>query len=169
MLIDSLNVFDPSATAITSTADSTNILDMAMTGVPADPLGSDLGVGLDMIVRICCQTTFTAAGAATLTIALKAAPDSSGSPGTYIILAQTDAIPKASLVAGAIIDIKIPVLPPQGETGGLYEPAAKVPRFYKLTYTVATGPFTAGTVESFICTANADRPQLVYSANYTVV
>lgn len=168
MLIDSNLLFDPSATAITASADSTNVIDFGGPGVPASPQGRDIAIGKKLSVRVCCQTAFTAAGAATLQVQIKAAPDSSGSPGTYILLAQTDAIPKANLIAGAFIELPIPPMPPQGETLPPEEARANLPRFYKLSYVVGTGPFTAGTVESFIVGEMADNNQ-AYPSNFVAV
>lgn len=106
--------------AITVSAQSTNILDL-------DPL-KDKGKGEP--VKLFCQVdeAFTAAGAATLTIAIRT-DDNSGmsSPTT---LYTTVAIGKATLVAGYkvfVVDL------PEG-----------CERYLDAYFTVATGPMTAG-------------------------
>lgn len=127
MYIDSLLIFEPVAgTAITSTADSTNKIDLLN--------ARDIGVGDDpsVLLEVRALEAFTAAGSATLTIALQMSADDS----TYYTVAQTGAIPKASLIVGRAWQIAVPVRPVElGDT---------VPRYMKLVYTVATGPFTAG-------------------------
>jgi len=170
MLIDSNLLFDPSGTAVTASADSTNVIDACGTGLPASPQGRDLGPGAKPLkARVCIQTALIAAGAATLQVQLLAAPDNgSGAAGTYAILSQTDAIPKANLVAGAYIDIMIPPAPPQMDPLAPDEVAGSMPRFYKLHYVVGTGPFTGGTVESMIVSNDADTNFGGYARNYTV-
>lgn len=168
MLIDANMVFDPNATAITASADSTNILTVGITGgVPANK-GRDLGIGRKLVARVAIQTALLAAGAATLQVVIKGAPDNgSGAPGAFAIYAQTDAIPKANLVAGAYIDIPLPAAPPQAG-GGLEDGEPSPPCYYKLSYVVGTGPFTAGTVEAWLAEANSLDAQVPYPNNYTV-
>jgi hypothetical protein len=169
MLIDSLCLFDPAATALTVTAVSTNVLDTVGTGLPPSPQGNDIGIGPQLKARVCFLTTLTAGGAATLTIQLQAAPDNGGVPGGYIILMQTDAMPVAKLIAGAFVDLEVPPLPPQGETLPPNEAPANVPRFYRLNYIVATGPFTAGTIEAFLTDQALTDNQVTYQRAYTAV
>ncbi|MDB5405204.1 MAG: hypothetical protein JWL84_116 [Rhodospirillales bacterium] len=169
MIIDSLLLFDPSGTALTASAASTNVLDTVGTGIPASPQGNDLGIGPQLKARICIQTALLASGAATLQIQLQAAPDNAGAPGTYITISQSDAIPKASLVAGAFIDLEVNPLPPQGMTSPPTEAPANIPRFYRLNYVVATGPFTAGTIEAFLTDQVLSDNQVGYQRNFVVV
>ena len=106
-------------------------------------------------------TTFTAAGAATLTVQLQEAPDTatSGTPGTWTPIAQTDAIPVANLTAGTkIAEFTIPPKGPEVV-------ASAFPRFFRLNYVVATGPMTAGTIAfAGIITGRDDTPE--YPAAY---
>jgi len=144
--------------AITTTADS-SLIDVtgagsgnapAMKGGVNSTTGAALVIGVDygagdgkaqLSLNLTVGTTFTAAGAATLTVTLLAAPDNgSNAPGSYTTLLSTAAIPVASLVAGAVFNFPIP--PIQLATG------EALPRFYKLTYTVATGPMTAGKISA---------------------
>lgn len=151
MLIDSTNLFDPAGTAITVTANSTNILDMGITGGLPSVQGRDIAIGAyKLSVRAVVQAAFLAAGAATLQLQILAAPDNgSGAPGTFSIYAQTDAIPKANLTLGQFIELPVPPAPPQAG-GNPEDGEPSPPRFYKLNYVVATGPFTAGTVQAWL-------------------
>lgn len=165
MFLDSSLWFSSYTTpvAITTTADS-SLIDVTGAGSgnapamisgkniatgAAYPLGIDLGAGDGFAVpsvNITVGTTFTAGGAATLTVTLLAAPDSgSNTPGTYTTLLSTAAIPVASLVAGYVLNLPIPQI--QMGVGSTVE---ALPRFYKLTYTVATGPMTAGKLSAGI-------------------
>ena len=125
--------------AITVTRDSTNDLDMKNQ--------RDMAVGdnvLDILVSII--TAFTAAGAATLTTEIKGAKDNAGVAGTYYTLASSPAIAVAQLTIGrTIMRMPLPYWSPEASGDPL-----NVPRFYRLTYTVATGPMTAGSVAAFL-------------------
>lgn len=148
MFIDKLLEFDPAGTAITATAASTNVFDLSNQ--------RDLSIGDHLTAVIAVQTAFTAAGAATLTVQFQGSVDNS----TWTTYAQTDAIPKANLVAGATIALPIPAVPPH---------AAGLPRYLRLNYAVATGPFTAGAVQSdFVLDRQANNPPS-YPAGITVL
>lgn len=130
MYMDGLLLFD-TALALTATQTSTNVVDLVN--------ARDLGVGddpaLDVVVQV--QTALLSAGATTLTVYIEGSTDNT----TYTVYARTDAIPKASLVAGAKISIDLPRMPPQ---------AAGRPRYLRMNYIVTTGPFTGGTLTAFI-------------------
>lgn len=134
MYLDKLLEMDPPATAITVTAPSTNVAD----GQQA----RDFGVG-DAFERasfvITVGVAFTAAGAATLTIQVQGSTDNAA----WTTLMQSDAIPKANLTAGQQIILP---LPPQQAAPHI----AGRPRYYRLNYVVATGPFTAGQISSYL-------------------
>ena len=160
------------AQAITVTAASTNLYDITGAGSGNVPnmifgttglAGADMGLG-DSAMRptayFSVDTTFTAAGAATLTIALQGAPDNgSGSPGTYTTIVETSALPVASLVAGANLQIPLPPVT-VGEA---------LPRFYRFNYTVATGPMTAGKLNGVILLNAATQTNKQYPANFQSV
>jgi hypothetical protein len=140
MLLDALLEFDAyTGVAITVTRDSTNILDMGAQ--------RDMGVGERVLDLLCViNTTFAAAGAATLTVALQGAPNNAGVPGTFVQLAASPAYAVAQLIAGREL-LRTPM--------PLWEPLVtpdllNVPRFYKLVYTVAAGPMTAGKIASYL-------------------
>lgn len=151
MYLDKLLQLDPAGTAITVTAASTNVLDGQQV--------RDLGIG-DHAERLTFFVTvgaaFTAVGAATLTIQVQGSVDNA----VWTTYVQTDAIPKANLTAGKVI--KVP-LPPQDAAPH----AAGRPRYYRLNYVVATGPFTAGTVESDLV-PEAQQNDLYYAPGFTV-
>ncbi len=118
MYLDAENEFSDDQ-AITVTAPSTNHIDLKNTvnrsGKPPELIAS-------------VKTAFTASGAATLVIAIQDSADGS----SWADIAETDAIGKATLVAG--YDIPLPRMP------------KKTRRYVRLYYTVATGPMTAGEI-----------------------
>lgn len=146
--------------AVTVTGDSA-VIDLTGAGVGvapamsggqnnsgALPIGLDIGAGDGVAipsVNVTIGTTFVGTGNTTMSIAVKAAPQTSAtdnSQGTYTTLAVTQAIPVANLLAGSSINIPIPpIVLATGEA---------LPRFYKLTYTVANGPFTTGKLSAAI-------------------
>ena len=145
MILDGQNLFEPlTGTAITSSAASTNVIDLSVE--------RDMGVGspsLKLLV-VTGAAAFTAAGAATLNIQFQGAPDNgSGGQGTYVTLAESGTIAKALLTASTLLfSIDVPryfptnwKLAPNDESS-----SSLMPRFYRLNYVVATGPFTAGSL-----------------------
>lgn len=111
------------AQAITATADSTNVIN-------AGQAGANNGADVDLLCEV--EDAFTAAGAATLTVSLVTATDAAFT--TPVTLVTTAAIPKATLVRG--YQIPISFLP------------ANLLQYFKLVYTVGTGPMTAGTINA---------------------
>jgi hypothetical protein len=175
MILD-LNAVLDSSRALTVTAVSTGVYDVAGLGVnvPAvnitgiangttAPMGEDIGGGgpssasppqLGVIVG----TNFTAGGAATLQVQLQAAVDSgNGVPGTWDTIVESDTIPVADLITtnNPIVSFTVPRrYPGQG-----------FPRFYRLNYVIATGPMTAGVIAfAGLLTGIDDIP--TYPANY---
>jgi hypothetical protein len=119
--------------AITTTAASTNSLDLGATGTVYGTTAAivrDIGKGepeVDLLVQ--ATAAFTAVGAATLTITLQTDDNSAFSSATDALVLGP--FPKATLVAGW----KLPVQ---------YMPESINERYFRLNYTVATGPMTAG-------------------------
>ena len=130
MILDKNLQFDPNPTLITVTANSTNVIDL----LNPREMATDQYGGFP-IVTVTVLVSLVAAGAATLTVQVQGSVDNV----TYAILDQTDAIPKANLVAGTIVRIPLGKLQPQ---------SAGINRYYRLNYVVATGPFTGGSVEA---------------------
>lgn len=132
MLMDLQSMFSDKQ-AITTTAASTNVIDLGAVDTPkhaAGPITRDLGKGRPIPITVMVNETFTAAGAATLTIALQVDDDEAFGSATTV-LTQTFAL--AALTAGA-------KLPP------FYIPEGVDERYVRLNYTVATGPMTAGKI-----------------------
>lgn len=124
MILDGTLLFD-SAAAVTATAASTNVIDLVAS--------RDLGAARPrMEVEVVVTTAMLSAGATTLQIQFQGSTDNS-SWSTYV---EGPAIAKASLTAGA--RHLLPVALPQPATG------LAIPRYLRLNYVVATGPFTAG-------------------------
>jgi hypothetical protein len=108
--------------AVTVTANSTNAYDA---GAARDLLA---GEALTLVVQV--STAFTAAGAATLTVALETDDNVSFSSATTLF--TSPAIPVAALTAGARpVQIRVP---------------RGAERYLRLVYTVATGPMLTGAV-----------------------
>ena len=144
MILDALLQFSnaQNLAQVAGTYASTNILDLHMAGIPvlANLQGArDIGIGDDPALILVVQSiaAFTAAGAATMTIALQYSADNV----TYYVAAEVPVIPKASMGANTkLVQMPLPHRPPQMAAFNL------LPRYMKLTYTVATGPMTAGSI-----------------------
>lgn len=157
MLRDALLLFEPDGTAITVSADSTNTLDMSQ--------GRDMGVnpeqGLDIFIVIIAA--FAAVGAATLVVSIQGAVDNAGAPGTYYDFIMTGILPVANLTAGrAILRTGLPRRQPCASN------VNTPPRYYKLRYTVATGPMTAGTVDAGLIPSHGRQDDYSYPAGVAV-
>ena len=153
MLTDATLQFS-NAQAITSTAASTNIADLlnqSDPGIGHEPLDFAIFVG----------TAFTAGGSATLQVQVQGAPNSSGSPGSWVTITETDALPVANLIAQAEIPISL--------THRSLVQVAALYRFLRLNYVVATGPMTAGTLSAYLVIGRDTGLTMgQYPNNYTV-
>lgn len=131
MILDKSLQFDPPGTAVTVTADSTNILDLIN--------NRDMGPGKQEVVVVSfCEATFTSSTAsATLNIQLLGAPDSgTGTEGTYNLIGETGAMKLGQLQTGN--KIAQFVVPPVADSS--------VPTATPLLTTTATS--TSATVSS---------------------
>lgn len=140
--------------AITTTRDSTDVIDVGLNGQIGN--ARDMGVGMDLQLLVLSNRLF--AGGTSVQISVQGAPDNgSGGQGTYVIYAQTPAITLAQLNAspGLLFPINLP-RPPYGGLG--------LPRFYKLVYTVV-GTFTAGAVLSYLVLNREDHIQYPSALN----
>lgn len=161
------------AQAITASAASTTIYDVtgagsgnapALTWGTTTSFGADIGLG-DSANRPTAYFTVGTAfssggGSATLTVAIQAAPDNgSNAPGSYTTIYQSQAIPQANLTAGANFSVPIPPI----------QPGEALPRFYRFNYTVASGPFTGGTLTGAILLNPPSQLNVQYPANFTSV
>lgn len=116
-----------SAQAVTSTAVSTNTLDLGV--------ARDVGAGECMYLVITVDEAATAAGAAT--VAFQVITSAAAALTSPTILAQTDALAKTELTLNRrpiVLEIPRAML--------LAAPTAQ--RYLGVQYTVATGPLTAG-------------------------
>lgn len=142
-----------SAQALTSTTTtSTNIYDVTGAGsgvAPAMTFGNaakaqfDIGNGDGMAIPYLMMVVNTAAvsgGGATLCVEIQGATDVSNSPSAYTTIVRTKDFTVAELAAGATLLIPIPKVT-IGEA---------LPRFYRITYTIATSTFSALAVTSVI-------------------
>lgn len=140
MILDGNLLFDTAA-AITATAPSTNVIDLAN----FRDLGVNGGEFAPPKLMCLCTTTFTTTNAATLSVAIQGSTDNS----TWDTYATSPALAAATLVAGQrLFDIDLP------------RPAAgkSIPRYLRLNYTVGTGVFSAGAVTSALVMQRQDQP-----------
>jgi hypothetical protein len=169
MIIDGLLSFDGypatsfSFNQAAAAYNSVNNIDLHMTtGVPVLAAGQgarDMGIGDDPALKLLVQvlTTFTGAGAS-LQVGLQGAPDAgNGTPGTFVTWWLSPAYALAALVQGArLYDMDMP-RPPQG---------VPIPRFLRMSYTIAGAAGTGGTLASFIV---LDRFDQVYNATNNAI
>lgn len=135
--------------AVTATAISTNVADLN----PAFNYNSgvDIGTGEDVYLVIQCDTTATAAGAATLQVTL----ESSAAAGlTSSTIHWTSSTWQLADMTGSktLASVKLP--------SGTYL------RYLGVRYTVSTGPLTAGAFSAFLVKDIA--AWRAYNRNYTV-
>ncbi len=173
MIFDNNLIFS-NTQAITATAPSTNVIDLqgalALNVGVGTVFGEDIGIGDGVAIPnigAYVTTAFTAGGSATMTIAAEYAADTgasepAGTPDTYQIAVQTDAIPVASLVVGAKL---IPIYWPQVQLPGDIFP---LPRYLRLLYTVATGPMITGKVFAGLILQRDDNIVGKYPSGFTV-
>lgn len=139
MILDAFNEFSD-AQAVTSTAISTNVIDL---GPVTDNTLRDLGPGNPVWLIVKTNTTATDTSSdATLTITLES--DSTANLATSATVHySTGAIAFASFATAGTVLVAV-MLP-----SGLYE------QHLGLRYTVASGPLTAGAFDAFL-TKDAD-------------
>lgn len=114
--------------AVTTTADSTNVVDLGMTALVGGTYGdADGGAQLNLVVTV--GAAATAGGAATNTVTLLTADDAAFSVNNATLY-TSPAFTIAQMSGNTAI---IQVVVPRGFR-----------RYLKLVYTVATGPLTAG-------------------------
>ena len=147
MYLDSQLQFS-SGQAITTTAASTSVIDLAGLGSGttvsniignATVWGQDIGVGdVPGTPKLYVTVGTALAGGTSLNVQFQGAPDNgSGSPGTYVTYAESGTIVTASLTANTVIfKIDVPEIQPEG---------GPLPRFLRLNY-VVVGTYTSGTI-----------------------
>lgn len=153
MILDKSLELDPPLSAITVTRRSINNI--------GSPAAADLAIGTPIRILCACDVDFTAAGAATLQLALQGAPDNgSGAPGAWTTYAETDMLAVAVLKAGRkLIGFDLPRKAPGVDF-------ANLPAWYSINYTVATGPMLTGSVFAYLDLGNEEF--ISYPAGFTV-
>jgi|SRR5215831_16139766 len=154
--------------AITSTGNSTNVIDFGPgptnTALPPSQTSPntqpfrDMGIGDDPAMKLLVQCLTTFASGTSLIVGLQGAPDNgSGAPGAFATYYSTPTVAVANLIAGArLMDMDVPRPPP----------TIPEPRFLRLAYTVAGGPFTGSTLLAAIV---LDRYDQVYNGTVNSV
>lgn len=130
MILDAHNEFSNSQ-AVTATAISTNVLDTGTNENPVKNLGGPEPIYLVLQV----DTTFAAAGAATLAATLESSPNANLSASTVHF--STGDLALAKLSGGTTLVV-------------VALPAGDYARYLGVRYTVGTGPMTAGAVSAFL-------------------
>jgi len=147
-MITDANLTLSAAQAVTATAFSTNTIDLSQV--------RDIGAGEELNIYVNVDTTATAAGAATVNFQIVTSANANLSSPT--IIGQTDAIPKANLVAGKQIVIPIP-------RSFINQPGQ---RYLGLQFTVGTGPLTAGAFSSGVIIDAPDSGLKNYPSGFAV-
>ncbi len=149
-MIDNAFGLFSNAQALTTTAASTNVLDMLTT--------RDIGVGNMLELNVIVPTALT--GGTSLQIVLQGSATAGGA-GTYYDILLSPVIVAAVLTKGAQL-FQCPV--PR-----LYTPnmqAIGMPQYLRLNY-VIVGTFGAGTITSYISAAPDRGAYYTYPRNYT--
>lgn len=141
MYIDRQNLFGQDQ-AVTASAASTDYIDLGQ--------ARDIGNGTPLEIFVLVTEAAAAAGAATVQVALQSDDNAAFSSPANLVM--SDAIPKASLVAGTEV-LRVPV--PHG-----------CERYLRLYFTVATGPLTAGKFTSGLVPLRQSSP--AYAAGFVV-
>lgn len=129
MILDKQLEFS-NAQAITVTAASTNVIGLG----PKQARGHSVGTpGAGTAIDFSVATTFTAAGAATLTIQMRTSDSADMSSAT--VIASSGPLAVADLVAGKDVPFYLTI-------------PATAKAYVDLNYVVATGPFTAGAISA---------------------
>lgn len=134
MILDK-NLLFSSAQALTATAASTDVIDLAN--------ARDISPGEKISGFVLVTTVLESAGASTLQVMVQGSTDNS----TYNTYWESEAIAKASLTAGTRIDFEVP----------RPTPGRSLPRYMRLTYTVAVANFTGGAVTAGLVLGRDDQ------------
>lgn len=136
------------AQAVTATAVSTDKVDLSV--------ARDIGEGEDLYMNFSVDTSFTAAGAATMEMQVVVADDAALSTNVTVV-GTTGAIAKTALVAGANFAARIN---PQIASLGR--------RYFGANYVVSTGPMTAGAITANVVHDIQDGKKF-YASGFSVV
>lgn len=140
MILDGQLVFDASGTTITTTATSTNVIDLV------NPRDMGIGDNPALKLAIFVNTAFTSTAAATLQIQAQGSTDNSN----FTVMAESRAYAIADLVAGAkLFPIDWPAV------GGVQA----LPRYLRLNYVGGTATFTTGKLSAYLVLDRQDNVQ----------
>jgi hypothetical protein len=158
MYIDTQTEFSD-AQAVTSTAISTNVVDLfasvgAGTALTADST-LDIGQGEDIYVVIQTQTTCTDTGSdATVTFTVES-DSAAGLASAPVVHFSTGALAFATYATAGT------------RVATICLPSGSYKRYLGVRYTVASGPLTAGAFDAFL-TVDPAAVRRVYKTGYTV-
>lgn len=134
MLLDSQLVFSD-AQAVTSTAISTNVVDLNQ--VVGPNAIQDIGAGEDLYLIVSVPVAITDTGSdATLAVTLETDTAVGLGSSTVVLSTGTLAFAAYSPAGTVILAIRLP--------------AFDYKRYLGIRYTVASGPFTAGAIDAFL-------------------
>lgn len=140
--------------AITGNAVSTNVIDLGAVGTAhrhAAPLARNLGIGACIPFLIQVVEDFAIAeGNPTLTVALQSSNAEGFGSGVTTVW-SSGAIPLANLKAGENLGL-VNYIPKGVGDAGIRD------RYFRLNYTVASGPFTAGRITAGVVGAVQTAP-----------
>lgn len=148
MILDKNLEFDSTGTAMTASAASTNVIDL----INARDIAPGNDPSMDIMFEVI--TPLLSAGATTLVIQAQGSTDNS----TYTTYAESNTIAKAALTAGRY---SLAITWPRPDIG------AALPRYLRLNYVIATGPFTGGTFAAYLVLDRQDNVN--YPAGVTVL
>lgn len=154
MILDRNLVFDGGLSltpvAITASRPSTDVIDLGN--------AREMAWGENVCITVMSNGLFAAAGAATLAIDVQGSVDNSAWTTYVSELPMSIATLNSRVVGGQPYALALN-MPPR-------TPGAARPRYLRLNYTVATGPFTAGAVLAFL---NLGRDEIeAYPRNFSV-
>lgn len=132
MILDN-NLVLSAAQVVTATADSDNVIDTLAAG---DAITPNSGARIRCTTKVTCTDS---GSNATLTFALLTSADNI----TYVTLAATGAIAFAAFATAGMVVLDTPI--PTGAR-----------RYLKASYTIASGPLTAGSFDAEIL-ANSEK------------
>lgn len=132
--------------AVTATAVSTDSIDLLTS--------RDVGMGEQLFMLFTVQEAAAAAGAAT--VAFSVVIDDASALSSARTIATSEAIGMADLVVGA--QVAVPIPPTLGDDGE---------RYLGASYTVATGPLTAGKFHATVVRSVSDSVKF-YPTNITI-